>query len=199
MKVSRAQAEENRRTVVDAAGRLFRKHGFDGIGLSDLMKAAGLTHGGFYKQFKSKDDLVVEACDSALARSAEKWAHVVESAGDDPFARLVSQYLSRGHRDGIDEGCAFAALGSDAARHNKALLGSFEAGIQSHLEILDRAMKASRSRGARNDSAVALSTMVGALLLSRVVEDEALSRRILDGAISSLVKRRRAPRRKPAR
>lgn len=201
MRVSREQAEENRRTVIDAAGRLFREHGFDGIGLSDLMSAAGLTHGGFYKQFSSKDDLIVQACDRVLAAGADKWAGVVENADDDhdAFAQLITQYLSRSHRDNVGDGCAFAALGSDAARHGMALRRSFEAGIKSQLEILERAARASPSRGAQSDPVVALSTMVGALLLSRVVKDEVLSRRILDAAIGSLLGRGSTPRRRPAR
>lgn len=199
MRVTRAQAEENRRTVVATAGRLFRERGFDGIGLSDLMSAAGLTHGGFYKQFGSKEDLQVEACESALAASAEKWNRVVESGEGDPLAAIVGRYLSPAHRDNLGEGCAFAALGADASRHNEALLRSFEAGIKSHLDILQRATSASSSPEAQNDAAVALSTMVGALLLSRTVQDEALSRKFLDAAAGSILKRKRAPRRKPAR
>lgn len=203
MRVSRAQAEENRRSVVSTAGRLFREHGIDGIGLSDLMAAAGLTHGGFYKQFGSKDDLVVQACDRALADSAEKWTRMAESGSDDPLAELISQYLSRAHRDRPGEGCAFAALAPDAARHTPELIRSFEAGVKSHLEVLDRVMQASPSREKQSDSAVVLSTMVGALLLSRVVKDESLSRRILDSAIGSLLDRDGAPgttrKRTPAR
>jgi TetR/AcrR family transcriptional repressor of nem operon len=170
MRVTRAQAEENRRTVINEAARLFREHGFDGIGLNDLMAAAGLTQGGFYKQFKSKNDLAAQACEQALTNGAEKMASVVDGAGDDPFAELVSQYLSCGHRDHVGEGCAFAALGPDAARHNLGLSRSFEAGLKSHVEILDRAMRASPTQGARNDPLVVFSTMVGALLLSREQE-----------------------------
>jgi TetR/AcrR family transcriptional repressor of nem operon len=193
MRVSRAQAEENRRTVINVAGRLFREHGFDGVGLNDLMRAAGLTHGGFYKQFRSKDDLIVQACDRALADSAEERTRLVESAGDDPLAELISRYLSCAHRDNIGEGCAFAALAPDAARHSPALIRSFEEGLKSHLKILDRAMRVSPSHGAQNDPVVVFSTMVGALLLSRIVEDEALSGRVLDAALSSLLNRDGAP------
>jgi len=200
LRVTRAQAEQNRRTVVATAGRLFREHGFNGIGLSDLMSAAGLTHGGFYKQFGSKEDLQVEACDTALAASAEKLSKVIENAEGDPFAALVGQYLSRAHRDNISEGCAFAALGADAGRHNKALLRSFEAGIKNHLDLLQRARgESSSSREAQNDAVVALATMVGALLLSRAVHDEALSRQILDAATGSLLKGKHARRRKSAK
>lgn len=187
MRVSRAQAEKNRRTVISVASRLFREQGFDGIGLNDLMSAAGLTHGGFYKQFKSKDDLVVQACDRALADSVETWSGIIESGGDDPLAKLISRYLSCGHRDHIGEGCAFAALGADAARHGATLIRHFEQSIKSHLEILDRARQASSTQTVANDSVVTLSTMVGALVLSRIVEDESLSRRILDTAVNSLL------------
>lgn len=199
MRVTRAQAEENRRTVVATAGRLFREHGFNGIGLSDLMSAAGLTHGGFYKQFGSKEDLQVEACNSALAGSTERLSEVIESADGDPFAAVVAKYLSRAHRDNISEGCAFAALGADAGRHSKALLQSFEAGIKSHLQLLQRAAGTSSSHEAQNDAAAALSTMVGALVLSRAVQDDALSRQILDAATASLLKRKPARRRKSAK
>jgi TetR/AcrR family transcriptional repressor of nem operon len=189
MKVSRAQAEENRRTVINVAGHLFRERGFDGIGLNDLMSAAGLTHGGFYKQFKSKDDLIVQACERALADSAETWSGIVENGGDDPLTELIDHYLSCGHRDHIGEGCAFAALGPDAVRHGATLIRRFEESIKSHLDILDRATQVSSSPTAADDPVVIFSTMVGALVLSRIVEDEALSRRILDTAANSLLNR----------
>jgi TetR/AcrR family transcriptional repressor of nem operon len=189
MKVSRAQAEENRRTVINVAGHLFRERGFDGIGLNDLMSAAGLTHGGFYKQFKSKDDLIVQACERALADSAETWSGLVENGGDDPLTELIDHYLSYGHRDHVGDGCAFAALGPDAARHGATLIRRFEESIKSHLDILDRATQVSSSPTAADDPVVIFSTMVGALVLSRIVEDEALSRRILDTAANSLLNR----------
>ena len=189
MKVSRAQAEENRRTVINVAGHLFRERGFDGIGLNDLMSAAGLTHGGFYKQFKSKDDLIVQACERALADSAETWSGLVENGGDDPLTELIDHYLSYGHRDHVGDGCAFAALGPDVARHGATLIRRFEESIKSHLDILDRATQVSSSPTAADDPVVIFSTMVGALVLSRIVEDEALSRRILDTAANSLLNR----------
>lgn len=187
MKVSRAQAEENRRTVVDAAGRLFREHGFDGVGLNDLMRAAGLTHGGFYKQFKSKQDLAVEASDSLLAASAEGWRRVSAEAGADAFPALVRRYLSAAHRDRRADGCAFAALGPEVTRQDAGLRRSFESGLGAHLAVLDETLHGA-PRPAPSDAALAaLSTMVGALLLSRMVDDDTLSRRILDAATGALL------------
>jgi TetR/AcrR family transcriptional repressor of nem operon len=188
MKVSRAQAEENRRTVVEAAGRLFREHGVKGVGLAELMGAAGLTHGGFYKQFKSKDDLVAEACDQALDDGADKWTRIVakaETDGADALAALVQHYLSPAHRDRVGTGCALAGLGPDTVRHDPGLRPRFEFAIQDYAGILEQAMQ---GLGANGDAALAtLSTMVGALLLSRMVEDEAYSRHILEAASASLL------------
>ena len=104
MKVTRAQAEENRRTVVEAAGRLFREHGFKGVGLAELMSAAGLTHGGFYKQFKSKDELVLEACDRALDDGVDKWTRIAGKAkakanGDEGGAALAARVPRPASRD----------------------------------------------------------------------------------------------------
>jgi len=189
MRVSRAQAEENRRTVIEAAGRLFRERGFEGVGLNDLMGAAGLTQGGFYKQFKSKDDLAAQACDRVLAGSTERLTHLVESSGENALATIISGYLSAEHRDQIADGCIFPALGPDAARHSPALIRSFETGIRSYLEVIDLAMQASSAQEAERDPAVVLSTMVGTLVLSRLAEDETLSNRILNSAISSLLHR----------
>jgi len=189
MRVSRAQAEENRRTVIEAAGRLFRERGFEGVGLNDLMGAAGLTQGGFYKQFKSKDDLAAQACDRVLADSTERLTHLVESSGENALATIISGYLSAEHRDQIADGCIFPALGPDADRHSPALIRSFETGIRSYLKVIDLAMQASSAQEAERDPAVVLSTMVGALVLSRLAEDETLSNRILNSAISSLLHR----------
>ena len=199
MRVSRVQAEKNRLAVIDAAARLFRERGFNGIGLDEVMKAAGLTHGGFYKQFKSKDELTVEACDRALATSVEVWAQTVKSAGADPFAALIRSYLSTSHRDDGGEGCPLVALGADAARHSPTLRRSFEAGIKAHLDVLDRTMPAVSATAARDASIAALSMMIGALLMSRVVEDKALSRRILDAAARSLLAPARAGTRRNVR
>lgn len=192
MRVSRAQAEENRRAVIEAAGRLFRERGFNGVGLNDLMGAVGLTQGGFYKQFKSKDDLAVQACERVLTDSAEKLAQLLET-GDDPLPVIVDRYLSRNHRDRTSDGCIFASLGPDAARHSPDMIRSFENGIRSYLDVIGRATQASTGHAPHNDPATILSTMVGALVLSRLVEDETLSAHILDAAAKNLLGRSDSP------
>lgn len=186
MRVSRAQAEENRRTVIDVASRLFRENGFDGIGLNDLMKGAGLTQGGFYKQFESKDDLIVQASSKALEKGVANWTGVVSKAAGKPLRALLRFYLSDTHRHEKADGCALAALAPEAARRGKALRQVFEAGVESHLDILDGMMTPASGQEARDQSIVALSTMVGALMLSRAVDDAQLSNRFLKAAADHL-------------
>src|SRR5258708_32769111 len=114
MKVSREQAAENRARVLEVAGRLFREKGFDGIAVAEIMKGAGLTHGGFYHQCGSKDDLAAEACAQMLAGAAERWRKLGD--GKDPLGTLARSYLSARHRDGPGNGCVIASLAGDAAR-----------------------------------------------------------------------------------
>jgi TetR/AcrR family transcriptional repressor of nem operon len=187
MRVSRAQAEENRRAVVNAAGKLFREQGFDGVGLSALMKSAGLTHGGFYKQFASKEALIAEACGQMIAESAEKWQNLRTSGGEDPLAALVKQYLCTDHRDRPGEGCAIAALGTDVARHGAETARCFESGIRAQLAAIDEAIALSPPRNTAHNAIAVFSTMVGALLLARTVEDNTLSQHILNEAARSLL------------
>src|SRR5437667_12881479 len=98
MRVSRSQAAENRQTVINVASRLFRERGFDGIGLKDLMKAAGLSQGAFYKQFASKEDLAVEASKRALESASHRWSDAAAQTPDDPRGALTAYYRSNDHR-----------------------------------------------------------------------------------------------------
>lgn len=187
MRVSRAQAEENRRTVIDVASRLFRERGFDGIGLSDLMKGAGLTQGGFYKQFQSKEDLIVQATAQALEHSRGKWAEALDKARN-PLRALVRFYLSEPHREELAGGCALAALGAEAARRSPELRQAFEDGIKTQLDTLDELVTPGPGESTRDKSIVTLATMVGALVLSRAVEDERLSKRFLRAVTDALLR-----------
>src|SRR5947209_3087766 len=116
MRVSRTQAEKNRQAVIDVASRLFREHGFDGIGLKDLMQSAGLTQGAFYKQFASKDDLAAQASRRALESAFQRWSAAAAARPQDPLGAVVAFYLSTDHREEKMDGCPVVALGSDAAR-----------------------------------------------------------------------------------
>ncbi|KAA3499395.1 MULTISPECIES: TetR/AcrR family transcriptional regulator [Rhizobium/Agrobacterium group] len=181
MRVSRAQAEENRDRVITVASRLFREHGFDGIGLKDLMKGAGLTQGGFYKQFTSKDDLAALASRRALESATRRWSAAAADTSD-PLEAVMAFYLSRDHRGEKAEGCPLVALGADAARQSVEVRRPFEDGIRAHFEVLDELMGDADNSGPSEKAMAILSMMVGAVTLSRIIEDESLSQRVLDAA-----------------
>jgi TetR/AcrR family transcriptional regulator, transcriptional repressor for nem operon len=184
MRVSRVQAAENRQTVINVASRLFRERGFDGIGLKDLMKEAGLTQGAFYKQFASKDDLAAQASRRAMESAFSRWSAAEAAHPRDPLGAVIAFYLSAEHREERMDGCPIVALGSDAARQGSDVKASFEAGIKTHLEVLGRMIaepKRQKPKDTRKAMAV-LSTMVGALTLARVVNDPDLAQAFLDSA-----------------
>jgi len=187
MRVSRQKAAENRERIIDAAGALFRAKGFDGVGLADIMKAADLTHGGFYGHFASKDDLAAQASQRAMTRAATNWAKITADAPANPYAALLKHYLSPKHRDDPGHGCAFAALSVDAGRCGAPVHEAFAEGIEPLIDIVSAAI-ASRSKVARRRKAVAaVAELVGALILARAVAGTALSDEILDAARRELL------------
>jgi TetR/AcrR family transcriptional regulator, transcriptional repressor for nem operon len=187
MRVSRAQAEENRQNVIDVASRLFREHGFDGIGLKDLMESAGLTQGAFYKQFESKEALVAEASARAVECASARWSKAVETNPEDPLGAILDFYLSKGHRKERMDGCPLVALGADAARQSADVKAEFEAGIRKQLEFLTHILSESgRAKKCEKKAMSIASTMVGAVTLARVVNDPRLAQSILDAAAESI-------------
>src|SRR5438309_6694837 len=130
MKVTREEAARNRERIVEAAARRFRERGFDGIGVAEVMKEAGLTHGGFYGHFASKEDLMAEACALALTRSRELWSRRAQAAGGEPLPALAHLYLSTRHRDDPGRGCLVASLGADAARQGEGVRAALTEGLR---------------------------------------------------------------------
>ncbi|MGC3946759.1 MAG: TetR/AcrR family transcriptional regulator [Chryseolinea sp.] len=178
MKVTREQAEANRERILDNAAQLFRERGFDGIGLNDLMQAAGLTRGGFYGHFESKDDLAAQATRRAMQTNREEW----KQQTDRSLAAWVRTYLSDAHRDHPGAGCSLVALAGDAARGGPAVKQVFAEGVGSLLATLQDQMPAADAAGRREQALSMLSTLVGSLLLSRAVGDAGLSRELRDAA-----------------
>jgi TetR/AcrR family transcriptional repressor of nem operon len=190
MKVSREKAAENRERIIDAAGTLFRANGFSGIGVADIMKAAELTHGGFYGHFASKDDLAAQASRRSLARAAAKWERIAAAAAapEKAYAALLANYLTPMHRDDPGRGCAFASLSADAARGGKAVRAAFAEGLQPFLDTLAKSIPG-RSKAARRRKAVAtMAALVGAVTLARAVGDQRLSDEILAAAQRELLR-----------
>ena len=185
MKVSREQAAQNREGIVEVAARLFRERGFEGIGVADLMKEAGLTHGGFYGHFSSKDDLIAEASARALARSLALFSNLSERASHDPLSAITRAYLTSKHRDDPGTGCLLAAVGSDVSRQRPAVRRAVTHHIRSAVELLTKLVP-SRSRAARRQKAISTyATLVGAMVMARAVDDRELSQEILDAGRAS--------------
>ncbi|MGA8494774.1 MAG: TetR/AcrR family transcriptional regulator [Xanthobacteraceae bacterium] len=187
MRVSREKAAEHRDRIIDAAGALFRAKGFGGIGVADIMKAADLTHGGFYGHFASKDDLVAQASRRTMAHAAANWTKLVEAAPDNPYAALLEHYLSPKHRDDPGKGCAFAALGNDAARSGKIVRKAFAEGLAPLVDILAQSIPGKSKAGRRRKAVAAMATLVGALTMARAVEGTPLSDEMLEAAHRELV------------
>jgi TetR/AcrR family transcriptional repressor of nem operon len=191
MRVSREKFAESRERILDAAATLFREKGFDGIGLADIMKGAGLSHGGFYGHFGSKDDLEAQAIAVALASAAAAWSRLLEHAPTRPLTALLTEYFSPRHRDDPGKGCPLAALGGDVARRGERVRSEFTAGLKPILELLSNVVPG-RSKAARRRKAIAtISEMIGALILTRAVDDPALSDEILAATLVDLSERHR--------
>jgi TetR/AcrR family transcriptional repressor of nem operon len=176
MRVSRQQAAENRQRIVDTAARLFRDKGIEGVGVDAIMKDAGLTHGGFYGHFASKDALAAEAVTCALDRSAERQSR---AAG---LGELVSDYLSERHRADRANGCAVAALGADFARQGPALRKTLTASVRGQVDRLAGLLRRGTPAARRRRAIATFAGMVGALTLARGVDDPALAQEILAAA-----------------
>ena len=186
MKVSREEAAANRERVIDVASRLFREKGFDGVSVGDVMKGAGLTHGGFYGQFDSKDHLAAEACDRAAANAAKRWNAIADEAGAEAFEALVRFYLAPERVSSPGSGCVFASLGPEAARQDKPVRRVLAKGLETLLSVLARAIPGRSAADRRKRAIAAMSEMVGAMVLARCVGDRAVADEILAAAAADL-------------
>ena len=186
MKVSREQMAENRERILDTAAKLFRERGFDGIGVADLMKSAGLTHGGFYGHFASKEDLIAQASAHALAHAQKQWEDYAARQPEEPLAKLQAAYLSKGHRDHPGAGCLLAALGAEAARQPVPVRQAVTEGVRAMADLMASLMPGRNKAAKQQKALAAYASLVGAQVLARAVDDEALSQQILEATAASL-------------
>jgi TetR/AcrR family transcriptional regulator, transcriptional repressor for nem operon len=183
-RITQEQKRLNREKIVTAAGEGFRLRGIDGVGIDHLMKSAGMTHGGFYNHFDSKDALALEVLhqgftDSLAALDAIREAH--PGAARAALHDMVDRYVNAEHRDHPEVGCASAALVSDAGRHGVAAQAEYRRGLNGYFEaIADMLIECGRESGtelapaeAREQAVALFSQMIGALLLSRAIADAA--------------------------
>jgi TetR/AcrR family transcriptional regulator, transcriptional repressor for nem operon len=194
-RISKQEKEQNRRRIVDSASRRFRVKGVDGTGLEEVMREAGMTHGGFYNHFGSKDALAVEVYRDAFAAPHAKVARAVAGAPGDAESSLqqvIDDYLSPRHRDAPDGGCPSAALATDAVRHGDDVQGAYRDGLNGYLDGFTAGLlRDAAARGkivapdaVRRQAITLLAEIVGALTLSRAVlrADPGLSEEILQAA-----------------
>ena len=179
----RYEAEQKQRThdrIVAAAAKLFRAEGYDGTGVDAVMKAAGLTAGGFYAHFKNKDALLAEALEYCWAESGRQMSDTTTAPGDnDLVLRWADSYLSKHHRDRSGAGCALPTLAGEIPRQAKGVRAAFTRAVRGYLDGLAQHMPGP-TQVERNEQAIAVfSAVAGAMLLARAVEDGKFSEQIL--------------------
>jgi TetR/AcrR family transcriptional regulator, transcriptional repressor for nem operon len=182
MRHSKVEKAKTHKRIVAIASKRFREEGLAGIGIADLMKEAGLTVGGFYKHFKSRDELVAEAVGSALG----VWKHQVDAAASGgptvTYESLVDDYLSEAHRNHPGTGCPVGALAGDIARSDKRTRAVVTRQIRDNIELVATLIRGGNNKDngkARSQAVLAYCALVGAIGVARAVSDEQLSREIL--------------------
>lgn len=182
-RVSREQTDKNRLLIEAASARLFKERGINGVSVADIMASAGLTHGGFYGHFESKDELAAIACAQAFDESTERWRSLTQGGADEQARvdALAKHYLSASQRDDPGFGCTAAGLAVDVGREagDKPIRGAYTHGIKTMLDIVTSFSRNRRSKKARQRAIARLSMLVGALTLARAVRDDPLSDEIL--------------------
>jgi TetR/AcrR family transcriptional repressor of nem operon len=180
MKVTKEKSAENRRALVRAAGKLFKQHGINGVGVADIGREAGLTHGALYAQFDSKEALAAEALADSLERG---YARHVEGAGDDfNLSDYLDWYVGTRHRDSLVTGCAMTASGSEIARQGKKVSRAFADGFARFAENLEHHLGNSTPQATKRERALAIAVAaIGAVIVSRAVTkaDRELANEIL--------------------
>ena len=171
-----AAKEASHERIVDAAARAIRRSGYDGTGVADIMKEAGLTHGAFYAHFESREAMLVEAVDRAGAQANAVASSVIASVPYEQALQAMMQvYLSKEHIDGIESGCPISALGSEMPRQSDEVRRAATLRIKEMIDLVARQFPDWGQPAAHERALVTVSTMVGTLILARAVDDDALS------------------------
>jgi TetR/AcrR family transcriptional regulator, transcriptional repressor for nem operon len=186
MKVSKEKMAEHREKILKSAAKQFREQGFDNISVAEVMKEAGLTHGGFYGHFTSKQDLAIQAATRAMENSVDKWGKVMATAEGDPVEAFINQYLSPRHRDASGTGCFYAALATDIVRQPSPLKRAATTGLEQFLDLIGRNLPAGSKSNRRQQAIKVFASMLGAMILARTVDDSKLSNEILQTVASTL-------------
>ncbi|WP_291867655.1 TetR/AcrR family transcriptional regulator [Bradyrhizobium sp.] len=195
MRYSKEHKLETHARIVKKASVRLREKGAHGIGVADLMKEAGLTHGGFYAHFDSREALVIEAFAYAMDRSTERWRKLAEvTPPKDRMATIVENYLTPLHRDDPGHGCAITALGAEVSRESPKTRKAFAAKLEQMVDMLAEQIPELPRKAARKQAMAATATMVGTLMLARIAGSGQLSDEILDAGREAALGRAAQPR-----
>jgi TetR/AcrR family transcriptional repressor of nem operon len=191
-RVSRKEADQHRKDVIDAASRLFREHGFDGVSVPAVMAEAGLTHGGFYGHFKSKEALAAEACARAFEdKRGEYDAILARNDGDKDAActEFIKRYTGKNHRDAMGLGCPVAAMCVDVARDKPRgpVRAAFVAGVEMMTQKLPALLSRRRKTLGREETLARIAMLAGGLMLARSTKGHEISDEILQAVRKSLL------------
>jgi AcrR family transcriptional regulator len=182
---SRKEATHDR--IVEAAARAIRRSGYHGTGLAEMMKEAGLTHGGFYAHFESRDGMLAEAADRAGADGMAVLARVAaEAPPNKALEAILRAYLSKAHVEGVETGCAIAALGSEMPRQVPRVRRAATRRIKEMIDLVGRQLPDWGGPGAHERALVTVATALGALVLARAVDDPKLSDAVRQAALKHL-------------
>jgi TetR/AcrR family transcriptional repressor of nem operon len=183
---SKAEKAETHKRIVKIASKRFREDGLAGVGIAELMKEAGLTVGGFYKHFDSRDDLVAEAVGSAFGGWKRRMDEAAAGGPPVSYAKLIDDYLNESHRDNPGAGCAFSALAPEIARSDDRTRALATEQIRNDLQLIAGLLPGKNKRMSRSKAILTYSALVGAMSLARAVSDETLSAEILKSAADLL-------------
>lgn len=190
MRYSKDHKQETHARIVKKASVRLREKGAHGIGVADLMKEAGLTHGGFYAHFDSREALVIEAFAHAMDRSTERWRKLVEDMPPERrLAMIADSYLTRAHRDDPGHGCAVPALGAEIARESPKTRKAFAARLEQMIDMLADQIPDVPRATARKQAMATLATMMGTLVLARIAGSGEFSDDILDAGREAVLER----------
>lgn len=180
MRKSKAAAAETRQQIVGIAANEFRLNGITATGIVPLMSKAGLTQGGFYKHFESKDKLVAQACSVALDELVERFKTASAAGGEQGFMSIVDSYLSAGHREDREEGCPLAAMGSELVRTGDDTRRAASQGFDDLVNVMAKSLDQRGAEQARSQATFAMAAMLGALTMSRMMPDATAAATVLN-------------------
>jgi TetR/AcrR family transcriptional regulator, transcriptional repressor for nem operon len=189
MKRSKQQTAQTRLDIIEAASALFRERGLDGVSVAELMEKVGLTHGGFYKHFDSKEALMAEAAAAAFDESMREWRKAIEAKKDqDPVCALIDLYLSESHRKNLEHGCPVVSLGSEMTRSDGTVRNRFAKGVRGMIEAFVEQLGDKPLEQRRELAITIVASLVGTMVIARCSDNDKTAQAYLDAARNQLTR-----------